>query len=312
MTTNSTQYRFEAAASSIKVSRSSVWARQHPIAAYFLFAFAITWALDLPMVLGRNGLGLFPYEVPEALFAILFILSVFIGPTLGAFLVTNVLEGKAGMRKLFRRYGQWRVGLPWYAIAVLGLPMIYIAAGSIALHSIPLADLRANGATFFTMYLPALLIFPALITWGEEPGWRGFALTRLQERYHPLVASVIVGFMHGLWHLPVFLMVSGPVALGPFNLAGFAVNTAMVIVLTILWTWVFNKAKGSILIAVLLHASLNATQAWMHVVIPNYPQDAGKIASGFYLVAAVVLIFITKGRLAYVPDAVEQTAEMSK
>jgi membrane protease YdiL (CAAX protease family) len=267
----------------------------------------MTWALHLPMVLGRNGLGIFPYEVPEALFAILFILGAFTGPTLGAFLVTNALEGKEGRRKLFRRYGQWRVGLPWYLIAIFGFPIIYIIAGSVALGGIPLTDLGANGATFFSAYLPALLVFPALITWGEEPGWRGFALTRMQEHYHPLLSSMIVGFMHGLWHLPVFMLVSGPIALGPFNLLGFVSNTATIIAITILWTWVFNNAKGSILIAVLLHASLNASQAWMSALIPDYPLDAaGKIAMGIYVVAAVALIFMSNGRLGYAADPVEK------
>jgi len=173
---------------------------------------------------------------------------------------------------------------------------------------LPLADLGANWSTFFSTYLPALLIFPALITWGEEPGWRGFALTRMQEYYHPLWSSVIVGFMHGLWHLPVFLLVSGPIALGPFNLLGFIGNTATIIAITILWTWVFNNAKGSILIAVLLHASLNASQAWMSALVPNYPADAaGKIVMGFYFVAAVALIFMTNGRLGYATDPVEKT-----
>jgi membrane protease YdiL (CAAX protease family) len=295
-------------ASSASASGLAVWMREHPVIAYFSLAFAITWALHLPMVLGRNGLGLFPYEVPVALYAILFILGAIGGPTLGAFVVTNALEGKEGMRKLFRRYGQWRVGLPWYAIAVFGFPIIHIIAGSIALHGLPLADLRANWATFFSPYLVAVLIFPAFITWGEEPGWRGFALTRLQEQVHPLAASVIVGFLHAIWHLPVFMMVSGPIALGPFDLTEFAVNTAVTIALAILFTWVFNHARGSILIAVLLHASLNATPAWMGNLIPNYPESAGKIAAGFYVVAAVALIVMTKGRLGYVSDPVKETA----
>jgi hypothetical protein len=95
-----------------RASGLAIWMRQHPIVAYFTLAFAITWALHMPMVLGRQGLGIFPYEVPEALFAILFIVGAIAGPTLGAYLVTNALEGKEGRRKLFRRYFQWRVGLP--------------------------------------------------------------------------------------------------------------------------------------------------------------------------------------------------------
>ena len=294
-------------ASSPSVSGLSVWMRQHPIAAYFTLAYAITWALHMPMVLGTDGLGIFPYEVPMVLFVILFILGAIAGPTMGAYLVTNALDGKEGRRKLFRRYFQWRVGLPWYVLAIFGAPIIYLIAGSIVLGGVPLTDLSANWPTFFSTYLPAVLIFPALITWGEEPGWRGFALTRMQEHYHPLVSGATVGFMHSLWHLPVFLLISGPVAFGPFDLPEFALNTAISVAIAILWTWVFNHAKGSILIAVLLHTSLNATQAWMSVLIPDFPiEAAAKMIQGSYFVLAVALIFITKGRLGYAADPVEK------
>jgi uncharacterized protein len=209
------------------------------------------------------------------LFVILFILGVYVGPTLSAFIVTNALEGKEGRQKPLRRYGQWRVGWISYMLAIFAFPLIYLIAGSIVLGGVPLAEMRANWATFFSAYLIAVLIFPAFITWGEEPGWRGFAQTRMQEYYHHLLASVVVGFLHGLWHLPVFLLVSGPIPLGPFDLQEFALNTAITIATEILFAWVFNYARGSIiLIAVLLHASLNATPAWMSALLPGYPEVA--------------------------------------
>jgi len=279
----------------------ATWARQHPLMAYFSLAFAGTWLLDLPMVLGKDGLGLVSYNVPMAIYIILFLLSSFSGPTVAAFVVTNAMEGKEGMRKLFRRYGQWRVKARWYLLVVFGFPIVYITASAL-LQGIPMEAVRANWLTFFSTYLPALLIFPAFITWGEEPGWRGFALTRLQENYHPLVASLIVGFMHGLWHLPVFLLVFGPPALGPFDLTKFVTNILAIMVLTVIWTWVFNKTGRSILFAVLLHASLNAAQAWMHNLIPNYPDGAGKVALGLYIAAAIALVIFTKGRLGYEPE----------
>jgi uncharacterized protein len=308
MTTSSTQYRYEGSETNASNSRLLAWMRQHPIVAYFTFAFVVTWALHMPMVLGRQGLGIFPYEVPEALFAILFILGAIAGPTVGAFLVTNALDGKEGRRKLFRRYGQWRVGLPWYMLAIFGFPLIYLLAGSVVLGRVPLTEMAANSATFFSTYLPMLLIFPAFITWGEEPGWRGFALTRMQEHYHPLLSGVVVGFIHALWHLPVFTFGSGPIALGPFDLSEFALNTAMTIATAIVFTWVFNHAKGSILIAVLIHASSNTTQAWMSVLIPSFPMEAAtKMIQVSYIVVAVALIFMSNGRLGYVADASKKT-----
>ena len=285
--------------SSSRTSSFSTWMREHPLMAYFSIAFAGTWLLDLPMVLGKDGLGLFPYSVPMILYAVLFILGPYAGPTLAAYLVTNAEDGKEGMRKLFRRYGQWRVGLRWYLFVLFAFPIFHIVAASISLQGVPVAELRANWATFFSVYLPLVLIFPAFITWGEEPGWRGFALTRLQESYHPLVSSLIVGFIHGLWHLPIYFLVVGPAANGPFDLVKFATNLVAMLSVTIIFSWVFNHAKGSILFAVLIYASLNVTPAWMNSLIPSYPQEAGMIAVGIYIVAAIALIFITNGRLGY-------------
>lgn len=307
MSITSTSRHYDEFGSNVKTSRLTVWMRQHPIIAYFTFAYIGTWALHLPMVLGTNGLGIFPYEVPMILFVILFILGVYAGPTLSAFVVTNALDGKEGRRKLFRRYGQWRVGLPVYALVFFAFPLIFLIAGSIVLGGIPFSDIRANWTTFFSPYLVTVLIFPALITWGEEPGWRGFAQTRMQEVYHPLLATVVVGFMHGLWHLPVFMFASGPITLGPFDFQNFAFNTALSIATAVIFAWVFNNARGSILIAVLIHASLNATQGWMSVLIPNYPMEAaGKIVTGIYFVTAVALILLTKGRLGYAANSVER------
>ena len=274
-------------------------AAAHPFVAFFAIAFAGTWLLDLPIVLSSNGLGVFQYSLPLAVTIPLFILSVYAGPTLGALLVTNALEGRAGMAHLLRRYALWKVGIVWYAVVVFAYPLLYLIAASIALRGVPLADLQANWLTFFTVYLPALLVFPAFITWGEEPGWRGFALTRMQERYGPLLAAVVVGLLHGVWHLPVFLMVSLPMALGPFEVTGFVVNTLSIVVISIIWTWVFNNARESILIAVLLHASSNATGIWMAKLLPNIPDEAGYIILGVYIGLAVLLLIITRGRLAY-------------
>ena len=294
---------------STSTSSFTAWMQAHPLVAYFTIAFAGTWLMNLPMVLGKEGLGLFSYSVPMVLYIILFILGSFSGPTLAAILVTNAVDGKAGLRKFFRRYAQGRVGLPWYLVVIFGFPILYVAAASVSLHGVPLAEISANWGTFFSSYLPALLIFPAFITWGEEPGWRGFALTRMQERYHPLVSGLVVGFMHGLWHLPIYLLIVGPVASGPFDLVRFSTNVVAIMAITIIWAWVFNNAKGSILFAVLLHASLNAAQSWMGTLIPDYPQAAGEVAFGFYIVAALALILITKGRLDYQSNTTDQIAE---
>jgi CAAX protease family protein len=89
-----------------EISSVQSWLSRHPITAYFLIAFGGTWLLDSPMVLGKDGLGILPFSVPIPLYAILFILGAYAGPTLGSLLVTNALEGKAGVKAFFRRYIQ--------------------------------------------------------------------------------------------------------------------------------------------------------------------------------------------------------------
>lgn len=272
---------------------------RHPITAFFVLAFAGSWLLLSPIVLSQNGLGLFTFTVPFGVFALLFILATYMGPTLAAFVVTGTLEGKAGIKVLLRRYVQWRVGLRWYLLAVFGYPLLSLITMSFFLGAEPWVYLTREWPKFFTAYLPALLIFPALITWGEEPGWRGFALTQMQPLFGPIKSSLILGFLHSLWHLPIFLIVAGPVAAGPFNLVGFMQNTVSIMLITILWTWVFNNARGSILIAVLLHASLNATPN----LLPTIPDAALSTATVVGLVVNLILVMLvivlTKGRHGY-------------
>jgi uncharacterized protein len=272
---------------------------RHPISAYFTLAFAGTWLFLAPIVLSQNGLGWLDFTVPFGVFALLFILATYMGPTLAAVVVTAVLEGKAGVRKFLRRYVQWRVGVRWYLIALFGYLLVSLVAMTFILGAEPWLHVVREWPKLLTTFLPAVLIFPALITWGEEPGWRGFALTKMQPLYGPVKSSLILGFLHSLWHLPIFFIVSGPVAFGPFNLVAFVQNTVSIMLITIVWTWMFNGAKGSILIAVLMHAAFNATGG----LLPAIPETALQTASIVGLVVnsllAVLIILLTKGQLGY-------------
>jgi membrane protease YdiL (CAAX protease family) len=271
----------------------------HPITAYFALAIIGTWLFQLPMILSSDGLGLIQYQVPFPIFVALFVLSAYVGPTGGAVVVTHALEGGAGVKRFFRRYVQWRVGILPYLIVLFGFPLIWLIALSSQLGLAPLQAAAAQPLAFLTSYLVGVLIFPAIIQWGEEPGWRGFALTRMQQRYSPLMAALVVGLVHGIWHLPNFLMVAGPTAAGPFSPVNFAVNTALITAVSIIFSWVFNRASQSILIAVLIHSSFNATGMWMAGLVPNIPPVAGYVVYGLYALTALIIAIVTKGRLGY-------------
>lgn len=285
---------------------------RHPLVSYFVIAFGGTWLAVLPLLLGQDGLGLFSYQFGEA--GILFaILSTFTGPLLAAYLVTSITAGKVGMRALWRRYGQWRVGALWYFIALFGYLLIWLVGYSVWLNGAPLFTLMANPSLIFSTYLP-LLALMVILAFGEETGWRGFALPRLQQGYGPLGGTLILAIMHGLWHVPV-LLIPGFVSGSSFSLPFIVGWMATVIAATFLYTWIFNNTRGSLLIAILIHAGSNAASALLTELVPAEPAVSGWQAaiynSGWNLanlipfaVFAVLVIVFTKGRLSYRPDQV--------
>ncbi len=273
---------------------------RRPLLAYFVIAFGAVWIALLPFVLGQGGLGVLPIALPDIAFILLFIGATLLGPTGGAFIVTAAAEGRPGVRRLLRRYVQWRVGIQWYAVTLFGFFAIYLTAAVITDGTAALVTFASNWQLLASAYLPALLsmaIFPGL---AEEPGWRGFALPRLQEAYGPLAGTLLLGLLHGLWHLPVYTLVSGPAALGPFNLTTVVANTVSIMAITVVWTWVFNHAKGSILIAILLHAASNATGQVFAQFVPNLSAQFNTVGFMVIIASAVLLIAITRGRLGYV------------
>src|SRR5262245_7484676 len=123
----------------------------HPLASYFILAFAGTWLFVAPMVLGQDGLGLLPYSVPFGLYVVLFLASSFTGPTLAAVAVTEALEGKEGVKRFFRRYAQWRIGWRWYLVILFGFPVIYLLAATLWMGLAPWQALAQQWITFFTV-----------------------------------------------------------------------------------------------------------------------------------------------------------------
>src|SRR5215470_353734 len=109
--------------------------RRHPLIAFFVIVFAGEWIVTLPLVLARNGLDLLPYTIPDVgpypvsyYFATL---GAIAGPTLAAFTVTAITTGKAGVWQLLRRYVLWRVGIQWYLLVLVGVPLIQLALSSV-------------------------------------------------------------------------------------------------------------------------------------------------------------------------------------
>ena len=280
------------------VSRPSAiadWMKRHPLVAYFALAYALTWALVIPIVLSQRGVGVF--NLPEPLLLALFLLSTFSGPLPAALILTSVTEGSSGRRQLLRRMFQWRVGFHWYLLVLIAYPFLFLVGLTVYSGTAPWIALSQKWTLLLTYYLPTAamgIIFPGL---GEEPGWRGFALPRLQQQYGALAGSLILGTLHGLWHLPAYF-IPGAILEGPFNLSAFAANTFTIISMTLMWTWLFNNARQSVWFAMFVHGTSNAVSGLLPRLIPDLPVDPW---FGFKVtfVFALILIVFTRGRLGY-------------
>jgi membrane protease YdiL (CAAX protease family) len=213
--------------------------------------------------------------------------------------VTAGIEGKGGVRALLRRYVQWRFSWLWYVVAVAGPPIVLISSVAAVYGADALLPLQQQGfeigITFLITLMVNLLIGGIL---GEEPGWRGFALPRLQTRYGPIGGSIALGVLWGLWHVPLVLIPGGVTWTGNFGL--FVI---LGIALTILHTWVHNGTRASLLSVMLLHATINTT---IRMILPNVPglsrSDGNLLLVTVYTVVALLLILLTKGRLAHTPE----------
>jgi uncharacterized protein len=294
--------------------------KRHPLIAFFVIAFAGEWIVTLPLVLAQNGLGLFPYTIPDVgpypvsyYFATL---AAIAGPTLASFTVTAMTGGAAEVRQLLRRYVLWRVGLRWYLLVLVGLPLIQLALSSVFLGTAPLSAFIRQWPLYFTTFLPNVLIIGVAAQIWEEGGWSGFAVPRLQQRFGAWRACLILGPLWALFHLPLFF-VPGQIFQSKVDAITMIVQMGLLIIFAvltrILMTWVFNNTKGSILIAILLHAALdssNSGSAYITHLLPASQNGGYSLATLLFpLVAAVLLLIFTKGRLSYKPDRNAQLGE---
>jgi membrane protease YdiL (CAAX protease family) len=267
--------------------------QRHALVCYFLMAYSFSWIAWIPFVLSQDGLGFLPFRPGQAAL----LPGAYLGPLFSSLLMTAILEGKPGVGRLLRRLVQWRMGWYWYLLALCGIPIIIMAGflaqpgAEQALH-IPFPQL--------VLFFPLALILEILTSGlAEEPGWRGFALPRLQQQRGPLLGSVILGILWGGWHLPLYLTDWGSGA-GWLEICEFILGTVSI---TILFSWVFNHTRGSLLIAILMHATVDAftstavgtglfAESWIlkHEILA--------ILLGFAAIA-LVLVVITRGRLGY-------------
>ncbi len=245
---------------------------RRPVIAFFLLTLGLTWPFMIADALRSHGL------FPAGAHIYLQLLMAY-GPTWAALIVTGATTGKAGIRALLRRLLVWRVGIQWYAIAIFGQALLFYVP--IKLHELFGGTPPTWPPLPMGLIPTVVLLFAVLgLVNGEELGWRGFALPQLQTRHSALTASLIVGAMWALFHLPLFFTRDN--AFYTFNPITWA---AGMLALSILFTWVYNNTGGSLLLAYLLHASANV---WSNIL----PMGVGNPWVGLAVNGLVALIVV--------------------
>jgi membrane protease YdiL (CAAX protease family) len=224
---------------------------RYPLATFFALSYGISWLLWAPLwlpALGIDKLPVLPFQ--HALGAS--------GPIGAAFLVSALEGGLAGPRDLMRRMILWRGRLCWVAVALL-LPFVLLVLAVMVesgLNDASVPWTRIGASREFPQFSALGFLAYNILSFGfgEEVGWRGFGLPRLQSRHTALVATLLLTVGWALWHLPLFFYRPGYTSMGAAGIAGwfFSLLTGAVLL-----TWLYNESRGSVLVVALFHAAID-------------------------------------------------------
>lgn len=231
---------------------------RHAAAIYFLLTFAISWGC-MAVMIRPHGFPLTP-EQSDAVGPLLYV-GMLVGPSVAGLLLTGLVDGKAGYRELLGRLTKWRVGIRWYAAALLGAPLlataVLLALSLFSPEFIPALLTSGDKAGLLVMGVGVGLMVGVF----EEMGWTGFVVPRMRRRYGVRATGVIVGLLWGAWHFPPFwetTSFSGALPLAVLLVRLFAWLPPF----RVLMVWVHDQT-GSLSVTMLMHASLVLTTLTM-------------------------------------------------
>jgi uncharacterized protein len=249
--------------------------KRHPIITFFVLTYALTWAIESPLVFLTDSV-----TATQGLVLIILGSNV---PSAVAIVLTAVVLGSGALRKLLGRLLIWRVNPIWYLVVFLG--PVALTGGVVGLNALmggpalSLGMTLVGAAIFF-----AFSIFPGSAL-GEEIGWRGYVLPRLQSRMSALSAALLIAPIWALWHLPLWL--TGEPGRTPTLYTGFLVSA---FALSIIFTWVYNSTGGSLLMIVLLHATVNLPLTLVRDDLGPQATVPVLLYFGLLVVAAIVVV----------------------
>jgi membrane protease YdiL (CAAX protease family) len=255
--------------------------KRHSLIIGLVLMFLYTWTIDL------SNSGVLPFKVPFVV-----ALTVGWGFIFVSVFMTWLTLGKDAMTTFLKRFLTWRVDLKWWLVALLLFPALRFSSVLLTawLTRIPadyshpmIRDIVPLDWPLLALVLPWLIF--EILTNGEEWGWRGYVLPRLQAKYNALTASLILGVIWSVWHLPKFLGtgLSGERSFLWFTIAHLA--------LAVLYTWLYNNSRGSLLLVVLFHATENTAGMFLPVSFAVPGGIEQNLLIVLYVIVAVVVTF---------------------
>ncbi|MDA1675298.1 CPBP family intramembrane glutamic endopeptidase [Bacillus cereus group sp. TH152-1LC] len=268
----------------------------HSLTSFFVMAYVFSWVTLIPFILSQWGI--FP---KSKAFDIFFTANAFVGPMLAAYIMIRTLEGKESWKKIRKSIMSIKVGLKWYLFTLIVIPASLFLGMVILNGGIPtFNDLTSK---FFITYL---ISFVATFFLGgpfpEEIGWRGFALPRLQSKFGPLKATLLLAVLWAFWHLPHFLTAAqrgGPGSDLSILYIHLPIFILLCLPISIILTWVYNCLRGNLFMVMLVHASVNTFSLVQTNSTNSVLKDSDLfVGIGLGFVALIILIF-TRGNLGY-------------
>ncbi|WP_167104293.1 CPBP family intramembrane glutamic endopeptidase [Mycobacterium sp. DL592] len=272
--------------------------RARPLLSFFVLSYAVTWLLWAPLVI--TGVPAFSetthtpswYALP----------AVAVGVTGTAFFMTAVTQGRAGVHRLVQRLRCWRVGPAWYLVAMLLIPVGQLLITAALVSPEALRALTPSALALYPSSYLAHFVFGPLF---EESGWRGFALPRMQHRFGPVRATLLLGLLWSGWHF--FLYAPSWFAGGAVNgVVGVGIFVVFTTSISFVFTWLFNNTKASLLLAILLHGSVDGTATYLlrladkGVISSDVAQFSGQFGVLILcVVTTLALVLVTRRRLGY-------------
>ena len=263
--------------------------KRHPVLTYYVLAFAISWGGILSVVGGSGGIQaqvarLFPFMM----------LAWLAGPSVASILLTGLVDGRAGIRELFSRLLRWRVGVRWYAIALLSGPLVFAATlFALSLTSPVFLPGIVTSADKVTLLLSGIAV--GFTTIFEELGWTGFAVPRLRRQYGVFATGLIVGLLWGAYHFSVVFWAGRPSGVLALGLILPAQLFAWLPPFRVLMVWVYDRTR-SLLVVTLMHASLTASVIF--ILLPpatGVPQLTYLLVFGAALWVVVAVVTVANG-----------------